>query len=89
MGFILPFIPLIAAGVGAAVTGIELTNQPGAPKAPTAINTQTQQAEAQQAAALAQAQALQRRRGLSSTILTSPTGTSSGPAQAQTATLGT
>ena len=89
MAFILPFVPLIAAGVSAAVGGIELANQPSAPKAPTQIQAQSQQAEAQQAAALAQAQALQRRRGLASTILTSPTGTSSGPAQTQTATLGT
>ena len=89
MAPIIPFIPLIVAGVSAAVAGVELTNQPAAPKAPTQIQAQSQQAESQQAAALAQAQALQRRRGLASTILTSPTGTSSGPAQTQTATLGT
>lgn len=80
---------VIVAGVSAAVAGVELTNQPSAPKAPTQIASNTQQAEAQQASALAQAQALQRRRGLSSTILTSPLGTGSGPSQSQSATLGT
>ena len=89
MGPIIPFIPLIIAGISAAATGIELTNQPGAPKAPTQVQSESQQAQAQQAAALAQAAALSRRRGLASTTLTSPLGTSSGPAQAQTATLGT
>ena len=88
MAAILPFIPLIVAGVSAAVAGVELTNQPSAPKAPTAITNQTQQAEAQQSAALAQAQALQKRRGLASTILTSPQGVSGGT-QTQSATLGT
>ncbi len=86
---IIPFIPLIAAGIGAAVSGVELANQPKAPTAPTQVGQETQQAQAQQAAALAQAQALQKRRGLSATILTSPTGVSGGPAQTQTATLGT
>ena len=88
MAFILPFIPLIAAGVGAAVTGVELANQPKAPVAPTQQATQTDQAKAQDAAALAQAQALQRRRGQASTILTSPIGTT-GSATTQVATLGT
>jgi len=85
---IIPFIPLIAAGIGAATTGIELAKQPGAPKAPTPITNETQQAQASTAAALAQAQALQRRRGLASTTLTSPTGVA-GSTQTQTATLGT
>ncbi len=88
MAEIIPFIPLIAAGIGAAVSGVELTNQPSAPKAPTQTTSQTQQAETASAAALAQAQALQRRRGLASTILTSPAGVT-GSAQTQTATLGT
>ena len=87
MAPLLAFLPLITAGVGAAVAGIELSNQPGAPKAPTQATTNTQQAQAAQAAAIAQAAALQKRRGLSSTILTSPLGTGSGPTQ--TATLGT
>ena len=84
---IIPFIPLIAAGIGAAVAGVELTNQPGTPKAPTPIASNTQQAQAQTAAALAQAEALQKRRGASSTILTSPLGTAA-PAQTTQATLG-
>src|SRR5580698_4101154 len=85
---IIPFIPLIAAGIGAAVAGVELTNQPSAPQAPTMPQTQTQQAGASQAAALAQANALTQRRGLASTILTSPMGTQS-QAQTSSATLGT
>ena len=89
MAFILPFIPLIVAGIGAAVTGVEMTNQPSAPKAPTQTTNQNQQAQAQQAAALTQAQALQKRRGMASTVLTSPMGTSGGPSQTQSATLGT
>lgn len=89
MAFIIPFIPLIAAGIGAAVSGVELTHQPKAPTAPSQVSTNTQQAEAQQAAALAQAQALQKRRGMAATTLTSPLGVTSGPAQTQTATLGT
>lgn len=89
MAPIIPFVPLIVAGVSAAVAGVELTNQPGAPKPPTQIQSNTQQAEAQQAAALAQAQALQRRRGLAATTLTSPTGVQSGPAITTTPTLGT
>ena len=88
MAFIVPFIPIIAAGIGAAVTGVELANMPQAPQAPTQQASQTQQAQAQQAAALAQAQALTKRRGMASTILTSPMGITSG-GQTQTATLGT
>ena len=91
MAPLIAFIPLIAAGIGAAVAGVELTNQPSqtqAPQAPTQTQSNTQQAQAQQAAALAQAQALSKRRGLASTVLTSPMGVTSGPAQTQTATLG-
>ena len=87
MAPLIAFIPLITAGIGAAVAGVELSNQPTAPKAPTPISSQSQQAQAQTAAALAQAQALQKRRGASSTILTSPLGTSA-PAQTTQATLG-
>ncbi len=86
MAPIIPFIPLIAAGIGAAVTGVELSNQPSAPKAPTVVGNQSQQAQAQQAAALAQAQELKSRRGIASTILTSPQGAASG--QTTSATLG-
>lgn len=82
-------MPLIAAGVGAAVTGVELANQPKSPTAPTPIASETQQAQATQAAAVAQANALRQRRGLASTELTSPMGVQSGPAQTQSATLGT
>ena len=87
MAPLIAFIPLIAAGVGAAVTGVELANQPSAPKAPTPIASETQQAREAQAASLAQAQALKERRGMASTVLTSPLGTSA-PAQTQSATLG-
>lgn len=73
----------IGEGIYAAVS------KPSAPKAPTQAANNTQQAEAQQAAALAQAQALTKRKGMASTTLTSPMGVTSGPAQAQTATLGT
>lgn len=86
MAPILPFIPLIAAGVGAATAGIELANMPSTPQAPTEAQTNTQQAQAAQAAALAQAQALTQRRGMASTILTSPMG--AGAATTQRATLG-
>jgi len=75
------------AGIGTEIYA--LANQPSAPKAPTQTQSNIQQAQAQQASALAQAQELSKRRGLASTILTSPMGASSGPAQTQTATLGT
>ncbi len=88
MAPLVALIPLITASVGAAVTGIELSNQPSAPKAPTVIGAQSQQAQAQQAAALAQAQALKQRRGQASTELTSPLGTTGSP-QTTSATLGT
>ena len=88
MAAIIPFIPLIVAGVSAAVTGVELANQPKPPVAPTQTTNLTQQAEAQTAAAMAQAEALTKRRGLASTVLTSPTGVTSGT-QTQSATLGT
>lgn len=85
-------IPFIVAGISAASVGIagyELANQPKAPTAPTVTGTQSAQAAAGQAAALAQANALQQRRGLASTILTSPMGVQSGPSQSSGATLGT
>lgn len=93
MAFIIPFIPLIAAGIGAAVTGVELHKQSEltkqAPVAPTTQQSQSQQGQAQQAAALAQAQALSKRRGMASTILTSPMGIDSGATQGSGKTLGT
>ena len=84
MAPIIPFIPLIAAGIGAATAGVALAEMPSTPKAPT--NNQQQQAQAQQAAAQAQATALTNRRGMASTVLTSPLG--AGPAQTGSATLG-
>lgn len=80
----MPFISLIAAGIGAATAGVELANQPSAPKVPT--QTATDQAAATNAAAQAQATALMKRRGMASTVLTSPMG--AGTAQTQRATLG-
>jgi hypothetical protein len=74
---------LISAGVGLAgaaiTTGIEMANQPSAPK-PAAS------AQAGQAAAMAQASALTKRRGMAATTLTSPLG--AGTAQTQKSTLG-
>lgn len=87
MAPIVAFIPLIAAGIGAAVAGVEMSHMPQAPKAPTQTQSETQKANAATAAALAQAQELSKRRGMASTILTSPMGTSGG--QTQHATLGT
>jgi pyocin large subunit-like protein len=80
----LPFIPLIAAGVGAATTIAAIAEMPKAPTAPT--NTASTEATAAQDAAQAQAAALSKRRGMSSTILTSPLG--SGTAQTAKSTLG-
>lgn len=88
MAPIVPFIPLIAAGIGAAATGVAIAEQPGAPKTPTAATNNQQQAEAANAAAQAQATALTKRRGLASTQLTSPLGTSGGTANVAKATLG-
>ena len=74
-----------AASVG---TGIyEAVNKPKPPTAPTQANTAQEQAQASQAAALAQANALTKRRGMASTILTSPTGVTGNPTT-QKATLG-
>jgi phage protein D len=83
---------VIAMSVSAAASlGEGIYAAVSKPKAPTALSqagNQSKQAEAQQAAALAQAQALQKRRGMASTTLTSPMGTT-GSAQTQSATLGT
>lgn len=56
------------------------------PKAPTVPNLAAEQAKEAQAAALAQANALQKRRGMASTMMTSPMGMA--PAPTQKATLG-
>jgi hypothetical protein len=74
-----------AASVGMGI--YESVAAPSAPKAQTQAQTAQQQAQASQASALAQAQALTQRRGMASTILTSPTGTS-GTAATKGATLG-
>ena len=87
MAPLVAFLPVIAAGVGAAAAGVELANMPSAPTAPSATTTATEQAEAASTAAQAQAAALAKRRGISATILTSPLGTT-GTASTQKATLG-
>jgi len=82
-------LPIIL-GISAVATGVEAYsafNQPKAPTAPTQTQTTNQQAEAAQAAAQAQATALSQRRGLASTVLTSPMGVT-GSTQTQRATLG-
>ena len=82
---------LIGLGVSAAATVAttvySAVNQPSAPKAPTQSQQAQEQAQAAQAAAQAQARALTARRGMASTILTSPTGASGTP-PTQRATLG-
>ena len=81
-------VGLIASAAATVGTSIyEAVESPSAPKAQTQAQTAQQQAQASQASALAQAQALTQRRGMASTILTSPTGTS-GTAATKGATLG-
>jgi hypothetical protein len=81
---------VIAAGIMAAATvgeGIyEAVSKPSAPVAPTQAKTNEQTAQAGQASALAQAQALTQRRGMASTMLQSPM--TSGNATVGKATLG-
>ena len=79
---------LISAGVGVGTAGITagLELSQGTPSAPSASTTNQQQADAANAAAQVQAVALRKRRGLASTILTSPLGASN--ANTQKATLG-
>jgi hypothetical protein len=81
---------LISAGVAAAGTASEMiysaVSKPSAPVAPTQAQTNEQTAEASQASALAQAQALTKRRGMASTMLQSPM--TSGNATVEKATLG-
>lgn len=78
MAPIIAFLPLIAAGIGAATAGVELTHQPGAPKPPTITGIESNAAKSEQSAAVAQANALAKRRGMASTELTSPLATSQG-----------
>ena len=83
---VIAMVASTAASVGGGI--FAAVSKPKAPTALSGAGNQSKQAEAQQAAALAQAQALQKRRGMASTTLTSPLGTS-GAAQTQSATLGT
>ena len=81
---------LVSAGIGLAGTAATLgyeASQGGPPPPPTATTTATEQATAENAAAQAQATALQKRRGLASTVLTSPLG-ATGSANVAKATLG-
>ena len=79
---------LVSAGVGLATTGATLGYEmsQGGPPTPTGQTTSQQQAEAANAASMAQAESLQKRRGMASTTLTSPLG--AGNATTQKATLG-
>ena len=83
-------VMMVGLGISAAGsigTGIaEAVTAPGAPTAPSASQTATEQANAAQAAAQAQAAALTKRRGMASTVMTSPMGAPT--AQGLKATLG-
>ena len=88
MGVTALITSLAVATATSVGTGIyEAVSQPTPPKALTQAQTAQQDAQAAQAAALAQAHALTQRRGMASTILTSPLGTTT-PASTQRATLG-
>lgn len=80
---------LISAGVGLAATGVTtgLELSQGGPAPPSATTTSQQQADTANAAAQAQAEALQKRRGMAATTLTSPLG-ATGSASIGKATLG-
>ena len=73
-----------AAAVGEGIYAA--VSKPSTPKAPTQAQTNEQTAQAAQASALAQAQALTERRGMASTMLQSPM--TSGNATVGKATLG-
>jgi hypothetical protein len=77
-------VPLIIAGISAATAGVAIAEQPSAPKAPSQSDIAKEQAQAATAAAEAQAAALKERRGMASTVLTSPFGTSGGITQKAT-----
>ena len=83
---IVPILMAISAAASVA-TGVAAFSKPKPPTAPTAEQTRTKQAAAAQAAAQAQAAALSHRRGMASTVLTSPLGVTDGT-QTQRATLG-
>lgn len=81
---------IIAASVGVASTAASIgyqASQGGGPSAPSPTDTAKQQADAANASAQAQAEALTKRRGMASTQLTSPVGTT-GSANIAKATLG-
>jgi len=81
---------LISAGIGLATTAATVgyeASQGGGPSAPTQQQDAAEQAKAATAASQAQAEALTKRRGMASTQLTSPLGTS-GTASVQKQTLG-
>jgi hypothetical protein len=81
-------IAALGIGAAAATAGIvAAVDQPKAPTAPAQTTTTLQQSQATQAAAQAQATALTQRRGMASTMLTSPMGVSNAPTT-QRATLG-
>ena len=81
------WVALAGAAAGTALEAYSVFSKPKAPAAPTQAQTSTQQAESAMAAAQAQATALQQRRGLGASILTSPMGVGGGT-QTQRATLG-
>jgi hypothetical protein len=87
MGITALITSLALTAVSTGVGIYEAANQPSPPKAPTVQQNTQQQAQASQASALAQAQALTKRKGMASTILTSPLGVTTPPAT-QKATLG-
>ena len=90
MAPLLAIIPEIILGIsaaGAVASGVAALDQPKAPAAPSQATTSLEQAKSTQAAAQAQAAALSQRRGMASTILTSPMGVGAGT-QTQRSTLG-
>ena len=86
----MPVIPIALGVMAATAVGTSIyqaTQKPPSLPTPDPNKTAEQQARASQAAALAQAQALTKRRGMASTILTSPLGTTGTPSVGK-ATLG-
>ena len=81
----IPILLGISAAAGVA-SGVAAFSQPKAPAAPSQSQTSMEQAQASEAAAMAQATTLMKRRGMASTILTSPLGVSG--TQTQRSTLG-
>jgi hypothetical protein len=69
MAAALPYIALGLMGAGTAASVYSSMNQPKAPQVPS-----TQSSDTTEAAAYAQAEAMRKRRGAASTILTGPQG---------------